>query len=99
MKKMQWIVWGSLVLAISAGLVQATNFKPQAAPVIVQQAQTNPAEQVEEPNGAPDNDAVEQGDQAGQDAQCGPQDASGTETADANEAAEGTDTDTAQDCK
>lgn len=95
MKTMKWIVWGSLVLALGAGLVQATSIKSQVAPVIVQQAQTNPAEQVEEPNGAPDNDAVEQGEQNGVEAPCP---AGTTETPDTNETAEGTGTETDQGC-
>ena len=71
------------------------------APMTLEQTQGAPEqpEAVEEPAGAPDNDAVEQGDQGGADAECGP---GGVETPDATEAAQApgaADTDTAQDCK
>lgn len=93
----KWLLMGAMMLALGVGAVRVSAVSAQATPP----APTQPAQagDVEEPNGTPDNDALEQGDQGGPDAQCGPQDAGGQETPDANEAQGGADTDTVQDCK
>ena len=90
-----WSVLTVAVLAIGAGLISgvgATNTTAKTnTPVILQQTAPAQPGQVEEPAGAPDNDAVEQDDQGGPDNETaeGPEtgaqdgDQNGTDTPDA----------------
>ena len=83
-------ILGAVALTIGAGVISGVGASSTAAktstPVILQQ--TGPAQpgQVEEPAGAPDNDAVEQGDTGGPDNEAaeGPEtgDQGGTDTPD-----------------
>ena len=85
-------VLGAVTIAIGAGLVSgvgATNTAAKtSAPVILQQTAPAQPGQVEEPAGAPDNDAVEQGDTGGPDNEA----AEGPETGAPDGDQDGTDT-------
>ena len=86
------VILGAVALTIGAGVVSGVGATNTAAktndPVIVQQAGPEQPGDVEEPAGAPDNDAVEQGDTGGPDNEA----AEGPETGAPDGDQDGTDT-------